>query len=89
MPFELRVDEVSESTARWTSTGAFPPHWTNSAVSWRVAANPQGEGVVIDFMHRNFPTEEGIGMVAYTWGQLMTSLKHYVESGEAAPLFTS
>ena len=89
MPFELHVDEVGDSSVRWTSTGGFPPHWTNSEVSWQVGANPQGPGVLVDFKHANFPTDEGIGMVAYTWGQLMTSLKSYVESGQPAPLFTS
>lgn len=89
MPFELRVDEVGASSVRWTSTGDFPPHWTNSQVSWQIAANPQGPGVLVDFKHTGFPTEEGIGMVAYTWGQLMTSLKSYVESGQVAPLFAS
>lgn len=89
MPFELRVDEVSDSTVRWTSTGDFPPHWTNSEVTWEVSANPEGPGVLVNFKHAKFPTDEGLGMVAYTWGQLMTSLKQYVESGGAAPLFTS
>ena len=89
MPFGLRVDEVSDSSVRWTSTGKFPPHWANSEVSWDVGANPQGPGVLVNFEHANFPADEGIGMVAYTWGQLMTSLKTDVESGQAAPLFTS
>ncbi len=45
--------------------------------------------MLVNFEHANFPADEEIGMVAYTWGQLMTSLKTYVESGQAAPLFTS
>ena len=89
MPFELRVDEATDSSVRWTSTGDFPPHWVGSEVSWQVAPNPDGPGVLVNFKHAGFPTDEGIGMVAYTWGRLMTSLKTYVESGNAAPLFTS
>jgi len=89
MPFELRVDEATDSSVRWTSTGEFPPHWTGSEVSWQIVGNPDGPGVLVNFRHAGFPTDEGIGMVAYTWGQLMTSLKTYVESGNAEPLFTS
>lgn len=89
MPFELRVDAANDSTVKWTSTGGFPPHWAGSEITWQVAPNPEGEGVFVNFKHAGFPTDEGIGMVAYTWGQLMTSLKQYVESGTAAPLFTS
>ncbi len=89
MPFELRVDQADDSTVKWTSTGGFPPHWTGSEITWQVMPNPEGEGVLVNFKHAGFPTDEGIGMVAYTWGQLMTSLKTYLESGKAAPLFTS
>lgn len=27
LPFELRVEETTADTVRWTSVGAFPPHW--------------------------------------------------------------
>lgn len=87
MPFELRVDEASDAAVRWTSVGDFPPHWANSEVSWRIAPNPDGPGVLVDFKHDGFPTDQGIGMVAYTWGQLMTSLKRFAETGARDPLF--
>ncbi|MDA0350931.1 MAG: SRPBCC domain-containing protein [Chloroflexi bacterium] len=87
MPFELHVDGATDSSVRWTSTGGFPPHWAGSQVSWDVVANPDGPGVLVNFKHAGFPSDDGIGMVAYTWGQLMTSLKAYAESGSAAPLF--
>ena len=64
-------------------------HWANSGVTWEVGPNPQGPGMLVNFKRAKFPTDEGMGMVADTWGQLMTSLKQYVESGNAAPLFTS
>jgi len=64
-------------------------HWANSGVTWEVGPNSQGPGMLVNFKRAKFPTDEGMGLVADTWGQLMTSLKQYVESGNAAPLFTS
>ncbi len=79
-PFELRVDERSEDAVRWASIGAFPPHWAGTEIRWQLAA-AEG-GTTVSFRHAGWPSDDGMfGPTAFTWGQLMLSLKGYVESG--------
>jgi hypothetical protein len=40
-----------------------------------------------NFRHAGFSDEEEAGRVAYTWGQIMVSLKAYAESGRPDPVF--
>jgi uncharacterized protein YndB with AHSA1/START domain len=81
-PFELRVDEVGEQAVRWASVGNFPPHWAGTELRWALAPAPEGGGTTVSFRHAGWPSDEGMfGMTAFTWGQLMLSLKAYVETG--------
>ena len=85
MPFELRTDEASEERVRWASVGAFPPHWADTEIRWELADNPDGPGTRVLFRHAGWPSDDGMfGMTAYTWGQLMASLKAYAETGSTA-----
>ena len=84
-PFELRIEEASEERVRWASVGAFPPHWTGTEMQWDVADNPDGTGTRVQFRHSGWPSDDGMfGATAYTWGQLMASLKAYAETGSTA-----
>ena len=84
-PFELRVDEASDEVVRWASVGAFPPHWAGTEVSWELAESAEPAGTQVMFRHTGWPSDEGMfGATAYTWGQLMASLKAYVETGSTA-----
>ena len=87
MPFKLRVDEVGEHRVRWTSVGQVPPHWVGTEVIWTLTPKPDG-GTTVHFNHDGWTTDEGpLPSSALTWGQLMGSLKAFVETGTGAPLY--
>lgn len=87
LPFELRVDEVSESRVHWTSVGEFPPHWVGTEITWTLTA--AGEGTtLVHFSHDGWANDEGpFPSSALTWGQLMGSLRSLVEDGAGMPLY--
>ncbi|MFE9255670.1 SRPBCC domain-containing protein [Streptomyces sp. NPDC006879] len=86
-PFQLRRDRADEERVVWLSVGAFPPHWAGTTISWDLTETSGGTRVA--FSHSGFPDGESeIPMISETWGQLMTRLKHYAESGTPDPLFT-
>jgi uncharacterized protein YndB with AHSA1/START domain len=89
--FELRVDEVGPDRVAWSHIGDFPPHWQGTAIAWELTDAESGSGTTIFFRHSGWDEsgERLIGHSAYTWGQLMTTLKEYAESGTAQPLFVS
>jgi uncharacterized protein YndB with AHSA1/START domain len=88
MPFELRVDEVSEQRVHWSSVGEFPPHWQGTEVEWTLRPSESGEGTTVHFAHDGWASDEGpLPNAAMTWGRLMTSLKRHVETGTGTPLF--
>jgi uncharacterized protein YndB with AHSA1/START domain len=87
VPFELRVDEASEQLVRWASIGDFPPHWVGTEIIWTLTPKA-GSGTTVHFNHDGWASDEGaLPMSAMTWGQLMGSLKAFVETGVGAPLY--
>lgn len=85
--FELRVDQADESKVRWTSVGAFPPHWADTEIKWTLT--PKDGSTTVHFAHEGWRGDEGpFPSSALTWGQLMGTLKDYAETGAPAPLFT-
>ncbi|GAA0671990.1 hypothetical protein GCM10010193_25400 [Kitasatospora atroaurantiaca] len=89
-PFQLRRDEATESRVAWTSIGAFPPHWSDTTITWELSDSPELDGGTrMLFHHRGWQDgDPGLPPAAYTWGQLMTRLKEYAETGVPQPLFT-
>ena len=86
VPFELKIEKSNRKQVVWRSTGDFPPHWMDTTVTWTLT--PGDEGTTVHFNHDGWASDEGaFPMSAYTWGQLMTTLKDYTETGKAAPLF--
>jgi uncharacterized protein YndB with AHSA1/START domain len=87
-PFELRVDEVTDNVARWTSVGEFPPHWADTTVTWTLRPADDGAGTMVHFSHDGWATDEGpFATAALTWAQLLLSLKRFAETGADTPLF--
>lgn len=85
-PFELRVDEVGAGRVAWTSVGDFPPHWAGTRIIWTL--RPGSETTTVHFSHDGWASDEGpLPAAAMTWGQLMVSLKRFVETGTGQPLF--
>lgn len=88
-PFRLRRDRADDDRVRWTSVGAFPPHWSGTVISWDLTDVPGAPGTRLVFRHTGFQEDDpGLPHSAYTWGQLMTALKRYAETGTPQPLFT-
>jgi len=83
-PFDLRLEQSDDRTVAWR-TETFPPHWVGTTVRWDV--DPRDGGSTVAFRHAGFDDEEEAGRVAYTWGQIMTKLKEYAETGRPDPVF--
>ena len=84
-PFDLRLEQSDERMVVWR-TETFPPHWVGTTVRWEV--EPREGGATVAFRHEGFTDEAEAGRVAYTWGQIMTRLKQYAETGRADPVFS-
>ena len=84
MPFDLRLDRSDTSSVVWT-TRSFPPHWVGTTIRWDVEKDD--DGATVSFRHSGFADAGAAGSAAFTWGQIMVQLKHYAETGEAAPVF--
>jgi len=87
-PFQLRVDEASDERVRWTSVGDFPPHWVGTEVVFNLMKNPDKVGTRLLFEHKGFATADPmLGHTAFTWANLMHTLKNYSETGTPSPFF--
>jgi hypothetical protein len=84
-PFDLQLERSDDRSVVWR-TQTFPPHWVGTSVHWDVTDRDGGSTVT--FRHAGFGDDEEVGRVAYTWGQVMTRLKQYAETGTADPVFT-
>ena len=88
-PFQLRRDRADQDEVRWTSVGAFPPHWSGTVITWQLTDIPDASGTRVLFRHTGWQDDDpGLPPAAYTWGQLMTRLKQYAETATPQPLFT-
>ncbi len=88
MPFELRVDEAAGDGVRWTSVGAFPPHWAGTTIAWTLRPGGSGAGTTVAFRHDGWADDGPLmATAAMTWGQLMAALKAYAETGTGPVVF--
>ncbi|MEY9965197.1 uncharacterized protein YndB with AHSA1/START domain [Streptacidiphilus sp. MAP12-16] len=88
-PFQLRRDESSENRVAWTSVGDFPPHWAATTITWELSDALEAGSTRVLFRHRGWQSDDpGLPPAAYTWGQLLTRLKDFAETGVPQPLFT-
>lgn len=86
--FTLQVDRVGDEGVQWTSVGDFPPHWKDTEISFGVMGNPDASGCRVFFEHKGFAAPDPMmGHTAYTWANLMSSLKAYCEGGQAGAFF--
>lgn len=86
-PFKVRLESTGADKVEWRSVGTFPPHWVDTTITWTFT--PRGDANTLHFNHDGWASDEGpLPMSAYTWGQLLTTLKNHVEHGTVAPLFT-
>ena len=65
-----------------------PPGWAGTKLSFELEDDAQQGGTRVRFRHGDFAAmDDGYAQVNTTWGQLLGTLKAYVESGAAKPLF--
>ena len=84
LPFDLRLERSDDRSVIWR-TETFPPHWVGTTMSWEVEA--RDDGSTVSFRHGGFSDDEEAGRAAYTWGQIMTRLTEYTETGRPNPVF--
>lgn len=85
-PFVVRFElEQSDQQSVVWRTETFPPHWVGTTVRWDVEASDNGS--TVSFQHEGFGDDEEAGRVAYTWGQIMTRLTEYAETGTPNSVF--
>jgi hypothetical protein len=85
-PFQFRVDERVDGV-EWV-TGAFPPWWAGTAISWTVGPNPDAPGTRLQFTHGGYdPDNPVIPVVTPAWAQIILRLNGYAESGRPQPFF--
>ena len=87
MPFEFDVRDGPDGRIDWV-TGAFPPPWAGTTVSWDFAPNPDGPGTRLQFRHGGFDANNPvIPVVTPVWAQIGLRLKDFAESGTPNPFF--
>jgi len=85
-PFRFRVDEVRDNAVRWTNVGEFPPFFAGTTVSWTLMPAPEG-GAMVLFTHDGWASDDmPMPAIAFVWGQVLASLKSYVETDSGSPL---
>ncbi|MCP3819752.1 SRPBCC domain-containing protein [Streptomyces sp. A3M-1-3] len=88
-PFQLRRERADQDRVVWVNVGAFPPHWAGTTITWQLTEAPGSAGTRVAFSHSGFGGGESeLPMITETWGQLMTRLKGFAETGEPDPFFT-
>ncbi|MGW1545431.1 SRPBCC family protein [Streptomyces sp. NPDC002346] len=88
-PFQLRREKADEDSVVWVNIGAFPPHWAGTTITWELTTGPDSVGTRVAFSHSGFTEGESeLPMISDTWGQLMTRLKGFIETGKPTPFFT-
>ncbi|MEU6576631.1 TIGR03086 family metal-binding protein [Streptomyces sp. NPDC046805] len=85
--WQFRITEDSAERVAM-SVVAGPPAWIGTEIGYVIRAT--GQGSELRFDHIGFAdADEDFAMVERTWAELMTVLKRYVETGEAAAKFTA
>jgi hypothetical protein len=85
-PFQFRVDDRADGV-EWV-TGAFPPWWAGTTITWTVGPNPDASGTRLQFTHGGYdPDNPVIPIVTPAWAQIILRLKGYAETGRPQPFF--
>jgi uncharacterized protein YndB with AHSA1/START domain len=86
-PFDLELAEASDERVVWQA-GSFPPFWEGTTIQWEVADNPEGEGTRIVMTHAGWdPDNDAVGRVTQGWGEILSHLRGFAETGRPDPYF--
>jgi uncharacterized protein YndB with AHSA1/START domain len=87
---KMRIESLErDSRVAWRCLGEFP-YWKDTRVEWELLPSPAGHGTQLLFRHvgwaEDYPEIE-YARVNWVWGQVVSRLKQFAESGQAAPFF--
>jgi uncharacterized protein YndB with AHSA1/START domain len=85
---KMRIDTLNpDRMIEWSCEGDFPS-WAGTKVSWMLEAKDGGTALL--FRHggwpKGYPEGDWAG-VNFVWGQVVSHLKAYAETGRPAPFF--
>jgi uncharacterized protein YndB with AHSA1/START domain len=86
--WDLRVDEARRPERLvWHCVGG-PPQWVDTDVTFALSPATQGDGTTVRFDHAGWrDTDQMFRIVTFGWGQMLSRLKGYLDSGKAMPYF--
>jgi uncharacterized protein YndB with AHSA1/START domain len=88
-PFDLELAESAGERVVWLA-GSFPPFWEGTSVRWELSEKPDGDGTRIVMTHTGWdPDNPIVGMVTQGWGEILTHLRAYLQSGNPDPYFAN
>ena len=85
MIMQMKIAELAEpNRVVWQVAEPSPPEWKGTQVTWDLQASDEGTHLL--FGHRGWATTEGsFPAINYNWAYYLTSLKEYMEKGQAFP----
>jgi len=87
--FRMKIVELAPPKRMTWSCLSGPPEWPGTRIGFRLTPAEDG-GTVLQFAHRGWRSaRDDLPRANTVWGHLMFDLRDYVESGKAAPFFTT
>jgi uncharacterized protein YndB with AHSA1/START domain len=84
--WDLRVDDAEPgSRLAWHCVGG-PPPWIGTDIVFQLAPGADGQGTRVLFDHVGWADADAMyRIVTYGWGQVLSHLKAYAETGKPTP----
>jgi uncharacterized protein YndB with AHSA1/START domain len=86
--WDLRVDQARQPQRLvWHCVGG-PPQWVDTEVAFALSPAAQGDATTVRFDHVGWrEADQMFRVVTFGWGQMLSRLKGFLDSGKAMPYF--
>ena len=88
---KMRIDGLEPGKrVAWSCLGDFP-NWGGTTVTWELMPAVQGSGITALFRHEGWGSdypEMDYAHVNFVWGQVVSRLKAYCETGKPQPFLS-
>jgi uncharacterized protein YndB with AHSA1/START domain len=86
--WDLRVDHARQPQRLvWHCVGG-PPQWVDTEVAFVLSPAAQGDATTVRFDHVGWrEADQMFRVVTFGWGQVLSRLKAFLDSGKATPYF--
>jgi uncharacterized protein YndB with AHSA1/START domain len=86
--WDLRVDQARQPQRLvWHCVGG-PPQWVDTEVAFVLSPAAQGDATTVRFDHVGWrEADQMFRVVTFGWGQMLSRLKGFLDSGKAMPYF--